>query len=715
MSGAKHVRHSEERKKVVDFTSRHSITNGDIFSKKGVKLTKLEELKDQTVVVQSGDIVGEYLASLDLNIQLVEVATVKEALKRVENGTYTYAGLLKLPGLYTMKENGIKGLQSQGLNLVPNDYCLAVDKGNESLLLTLNGGLQVVKATGEYNRIYEKWLNVYEEVTLWTLIEKYKWLITAVIVLIILLFVASVILKQLVNIKTRELKEANMTLFNDQMELEALNSEMEANMEELIAMEEELRDQYDNLLENEKKLKASEERNKAIVNALPDLVFTFNSDGIFLDCQVQNENELFMPREFFIGKSVLEIMPPEVAEIGIEKIKDAFLTNELQRLEYELPLNGEQEFFEMRIVKSKEKEAIGITRNISSDRRYRERIEYLSYHDQLTGLYNRRFFEEEIKRLDVQRNFPLGIVMADVNGLKLINDSFGHKMGDQLLVKVAEILKTACRADEIISRVGGDEFVILIPKINNEQIESMVNRIQQISAEEKIGSIEISISFGWELKFTEDEEVQDVFKRAENYMYKRKLFEGPSMRGKTIGAILNTLNEKNKREEQHSHRVSELCKRLAQEIGFSEREVEEIKTAGLLHDIGKIAINEDLLNKTGKLSEEEYSEMRRHPEIGYRILRSVNDMIDMSDYVLYHHERWDGTGYPKGLMGEAIPIQARMISIADAFDAITSDRSYRPKKTDEEAIEELMRCSGSQFDPNLIEPFINMVLSDKVM
>lgn len=704
--------YSEDRKKFVDFTSRHSITNGDIFMRSGGKIDEIEELRGKTIVVQKGDIVGEYINTLNLNVQLVEVPTVKEALLAVKNGKYDYAGLSKLPGLYTIESRRILGIESQGFNLAPNDYCMAVKKGDEKLLLTLNSGLQILKATGEYERIYDKWLNVYEEVTFWTLLLKYRFIIAVVMFLIVGLTVISVILNQLVNIKTSELKEANEKLFKDQMELEALHSEMEANYEELVALEEELREQYDHLLENEQKLRASEERNRGIVNALPDLVFTFNPEGIFIDCQATNEDQLFLPKGEFIGKNILEVMPPTLAQASAVKIREAFETGELQQIEYDLEMNGSTEYFEMRLVKSRENEVIGITRNVSSERQYRDRIEYLSYHDQLTGLYNRRFFEEELRRLDVQRNFPLGIVMADVNGLKLINDSFGHKMGDQLLVKVAEVLKRGCRADEIISRIGGDEFIILIPKINAEQIELLIGRIEEIAHQEKIGSVELSVSFGWDLKYRSEEDIQDVFKQAENYMYKKKLFEGPSMRGKTIGAIINTLNEKNKREELHSHRVSELSKRLAQQLGFTEQAVEEIKTAALLHDIGKIAINEEILNKMGKLSDEELNEMKRHPEIGYRILRSVNDMVDMSDYVLYHHEHWDGTGYPKGLGGKDIPIQARIISIADAFDAITSDRTYRPRRTNEEAFQELIRCSGKQFDPELIVSFIDMMRSE---
>lgn len=341
-----------------------------------------------------------------------------------------------------------------------------------------------------------------------------------------------------------------------------------------------------------------------------------------------------------------------------------------------------------------------------------EKLEWVSNTDPLTGLYNRRFYEDELKRLDTERNLPMTIVMADVNGLKLINDSFGHVMGDELLKKVAEVIKKGCRTNDIIARLGGDEFVIILSKTNAFETEKIIKRIKDLSLKEKVGSIDISISFGYETKNNEEENNQEIFKKAEDHMYKKKLFESPSMRGKTMSAIINTLHEKNKREEAHSHRVSALCKSMGEVLGMPEHDIEELKTVGLLHDIGKIAINENILNKTGNLTDDEWKEIKRHPEIGYRILSTVNDMSDMANYVLYHHERWDGKGYPKGLKGEEIPFVSRIITIADAYDAMTSERSYRGALSDEIVIAELQRNAGIQFDPELSSVFIEKVLGE---
>lgn len=354
---------------------------------------------------------------------------------------------------------------------------------------------------------------------------------------------------------------------------------------------------------------------------------------------------------------------------------------------------------------------VAILKNISAEKEMKEELAYLSYHDQLTGLYNRRFFEEQLTGVDVEKILPLTIVMADVNGLKLVNDSFGHATGDELLKKVAQIMEKGFREDHIIARLSGDEFVVLLPNTDIMETEKIIKNVKALASEGKVGTVDISISFGYQTMGNKEENIQDILKKAEDYMYKKKLFEGPSMRGKTINTIISTLHEKNKREEQHSLRVSKLCESMGAAIGLTEDEIKELKTVGLLHDIGKVAVEESILNKPGKLTDEEWEEIKRHPEIGYRILSTVNDLSEMAGYVLAHHERYDGKGYPKGLKGENIPLQARIIAIVDTYDAMISERSYRNALPEEVAIEELKRNAGSQFDIKLTKIFIEKVLN----
>ncbi len=354
------------------------------------------------------------------------------------------------------------------------------------------------------------------------------------------------------------------------------------------------------------------------------------------------------------------------------------------------------------------KGAVIVFRDITEEKEKIRKIEYLSYHDQLTGLYNRRFFEEELKRLDIKRNLPLSIIMADLNGLKLTNDAFGHDMGDKLLKQAANIIKNSCRSDEIVARLGGDEFVILLPKTSSSGAKEITNRIKKAIQKTNLKPIELSISLGWDTKNSIEKDIRDVLNRAEDYMYKNKLYERSSIKRKAIQTIIKTLYEKSNGEEIHSKRVSKLCKKMAIELKLNESEVKKLKTAGLLHDIGKIAISEDILNKQDRLIDAELEEMKRHSEIGYNILSALNEMAEIAKAVLSHHENWDGTGYPMGLKGENIPLQARIIRIVDAYDTMTNDRLYGKALTAEEAIEELKQKTGTLFDPQLVSIFIGL-------
>ncbi|MFW2487217.1 HD domain-containing phosphohydrolase [Clostridium chromiireducens] len=483
--------------------------------------------------------------------------------------------------------------------------------------------------------------------------------------------------------------------------------ELEVYVQQLSDYEDELKIQYEKIRQDELKIKEIGEKSKAIIEAIPDVLFTFDVNGVFIDTEAKDEDILMMPKEKFMGKTISEVMPKEIAELAYENLNLVFKTGELHSFEYKLL----DSYCEIRMVKSGENHVLAVLRDITIRKKLEERLEYLSYNDQLTGLYNRRFYDEELKRLDVKENYPLTIVLGDVNGLKLINDSFGHVIGDELIKKSAQIIKNGCRSQDVVIRLGGDEFVILMPKTDTYEAEKIIKNINNLAKKEEIQNLDISISFGYETKCHEEEIIQEIFIKAEDYMYKRKLFESSNMRGKTIDTIINTLNEKNKREEQHSVRVSELCELMGKNIGLPERKIQELENAGLLHDIGKIAIEESILNKPGMLSEDEYNEIKRHPEIGYRILSTVNEMSEIAKYVLSHHEMWNGKGYPKGIKGLDIPIESRIIAIVDAFDAMTSERSYRKALSEEFAIAELRRNSGIQFDPELVNVFIEKVLT----
>lgn len=336
--------------------------------------------------------------------------------------------------------------------------------------------------------------------------------------------------------------------------------------------------------------------------------------------------------------------------------------------------------------------------------------QYLAYYDELTGLHNRRYMETALSGIDKDSNLPLTIIVGDFNGLKLVNDAFGRLLGDELLKLSAKALKKACREGDIISRWGGDEFLIMMPRTDYREAGEMVKKIKEECRGTKLHSMAIDITFGWDTKHSASDRTHDVIKKAEDIMYKYKIVDSKSMRSNTIKTIMRTLHEKNPREAAHSTRVGELCRALSEAAGYSNIDANMINTIGFLHDIGKIAIEEEVLNKKEKLTEAELESIRQHPEIGYRILMSSYGASDISEAVLAHHEKWDGTGYPKGLEGENIPSISRVIAIADSYDAMTSERPYKQPLTTLQAVEEIIRNAGKQFDPELSRLFIEKVL-----
>ncbi|WP_352400778.1 HD domain-containing phosphohydrolase [Anaerotignum sp.] len=347
-----------------------------------------------------------------------------------------------------------------------------------------------------------------------------------------------------------------------------------------------------------------------------------------------------------------------------------------------------------------------VFRDFTDKKQKQEKITYLSYHDQLTGLYNRHFFQQMLKDLDTLENLPLSVVMLDVNGLKLTNDAFGHQMGDRLLQTITDAIKKFSREQDVASRIGGDEFVLLLPRTTNKETGDLIKQIEQEFTKTSLENIEVSVSIGWETKTLMDEKIMGILAKAEENMYRKKLCESQSMRCKTIKNIIESINTKSPQEKAHGEHVSRICETMAEAMQIDEDMIQEIKMAALLHDIGKIAISNTLLEKPDKLTITEFEMVKRHAEIGYHILKSVDTYSVLADFVLAHHENWDGTGYPRGLKGEEIPLVSRMISIADSYDQMITDRPFRKALSIDDAKAELVRCAGTKFDPSLVNVFL---------
>ena len=362
---------------------------------------------------------------------------------------------------------------------------------------------------------------------------------------------------------------------------------------------------------------------------------------------------------------------------------------------------------------SSDNKIIGLTcfvLNITELKRTEAQNIFLSYHDELTGLYNRRFYHESLKQIDFESNYPISIIIADVNGLKFINDVFGHISGDKLIKAFAEILKKDCRKEDIVARVGGDEFYILLPKTSSIQLEEIIHRIKKSISTQPLDNGILSVSFGFATKYNADELLEKVCNNADDSMYRQKLIDRDIFEINLIKHLNSILYDKNLVEHSHSKEVSLLCKKLGIALALNPNEVDQLELVGLLHDIGKVAIDYRILLKPNTLNEYEWNEVKRHSEIGYKILNYLNKYRNIAEFVLYHHERMDGKGYPKGLKGTEIPLFSRIIHIADAYHSMTSNSTYRDTLNIDDTVKELKINSGTQFDAHIARVFVEKVL-----
>ena len=351
-----------------------------------------------------------------------------------------------------------------------------------------------------------------------------------------------------------------------------------------------------------------------------------------------------------------------------------------------------------------------VFRDVTQEKEQREKIEYIMSHDSMTGLYNRWYMEEALSRYDHEEKGSCALIMGDLNGLKLVNDAFGHYEGDRFIREIAAILESSSGPHDVVCRWGGDEFLILMPGAGAADAEQLIERILARCSEKSDETLQLSIALGYAIKKEPGERIHDVLREAEQLTYRRKLMIEKSFRSSVINALLATLAAKSEETEEHAERLQHYCGLIGKILGISTKELDEMSLFAMLHDIGKVGINDAILQKPGALSDEEWLEMKKHPEIGFRIAQNNVDLAPISEYILSHHERWDGSGYPRGLSGEEIPVLARILAVVDAFDAMTNDRIYSNPISREAAAEEILRCAGTQFDPVIARLFVEQVL-----
>jgi diguanylate cyclase (GGDEF)-like protein/putative nucleotidyltransferase with HDIG domain len=352
-------------------------------------------------------------------------------------------------------------------------------------------------------------------------------------------------------------------------------------------------------------------------------------------------------------------------------------------------------------------------------------LDEIANRDDLTQLRNRRFFyarlQEELQT-SAETKHPMTILMIDVDALKAINDEFGHHLGDAALVDFANLMTRCARPKDTVARLGGDEFAIIMPNTDPRGASALASRLWQELDSNPIhrtpdADIYLGVSIGVSSFPLNGNDPQALVHWADADLYANKLArkgiakgffgrDGSQFASGVVGVLCAALDIRDNLTHRHSQRVARMAVAMGRWLGLSDAHLTQLTNAAVLHDIGKIGVADSVLSKPADLDESEWKEIRRHPELGYELLRGFDFLKEAAEIVVAHHERYDGAGYPRGLAGDEIPFAARIFAVIDAFDAMTSRRPYREPLSPDQAFEELLRNAGTQFDERVVKTFV---------
>lgn len=455
----------------------------------------------------------------------------------------------------------------------------------------------------------------------------------------------------------------------------------------------------------------------SILDHVSDYVWVKNIEGVYGAVSESLAKRLNLASDSMIGKTDYDLYATELADTYVKN--DRLVIEKRETIvfqEYDIIVGGEKRFFEVSKspiydVSGNITGIVGISRDITERKRIEDQLRYAGYHDALTGLYNRNFFERLLQRLHQQGTEKIGLLVCDIDGLKLVNDALGHVAGDRRLKRAAALLNKAIGYPKFLARIGGDEFAAIIPGATPEKLDAASKSIHRALLRYNRSSREIplNIAVGYAMADIDHQDFCKIFKEADNAMYRDKMLHAQSNRSVIVNTVMQMLKARDFITEGHAERLQQLVGLLGERLGFSENRMDSLLLLAKFHDIGKIGIPDQVLFKPGPLNVAELAQMCRHSEIGYHIAQSIPELTAIAEWILKHHEHWDGSGYPLGLTGEQIPLECRMVLIADSYDAMTNDRPYRKALSKDYAIGQLKQFAGRQFDPVLVTEFVGLL------
>lgn len=470
------------------------------------------------------------------------------------------------------------------------------------------------------------------------------------------------------------------------------------------------------MIEGGERTKISEEKYRSLIESTDDSIYMIDKDCRYQFVNGRVLTRLKVTEKKIIGKRYSDFHDTNDTREFENYVSKIFKSGISYQYEYK---SRKDDRYTLRTLSPimgpdmrKVKHVAIISKDITDLKKTEEKLKYLSLHDPLTGLYNRAYFEEEMHRIDSSRYELVGIIVCDIDGLKLINDTLGHNKGDQLLITASKVIRKSFREGDVVARVGGDEFAILLPNSPRAKVENICQRIKHavVTYNRKNALLPLSIATGFAIRNNPNQSMAELYREADNNMYKEKLYSSQNARNVIVKNLINTVEVKGALNKESFENFQKHVLILARAAGVTKKRIKDLVLLAQFHDIGNISVHKNILHKPGRLTSEEFVEIQKHSDVGHRIAQSAPDLAHISDYILKHHEWWNGNGYPLGLKGNEIPLESRIVAIVDAFTSMTGGRPHRPAISKNEALAELKKCAGTQFDPSLVKKFIEAVL-----